>query len=92
MELQVGLQDIGLVRANADHIEDSHTKQTVLAMCDVIDVLLRNMEAFVDDENEELDQRLFSVQDLIDRDVIKKYELTDKRRGSRTVGPFRRRN
>lgn len=90
MELQVGLPDIGLVRMNADGIEDSHTKQTVLAMCDVIDVLLRNMEAFVDDENDELDQRLFSVQDLIDRDVIKKYS---GRRGIKgTVGPFRRRN
>ena len=90
MELQVGLMDIGLVRMNADRIEDINTKQTILAMCDVIDILLRNMEAFVDDDNEELDQRLFSVQDLIEHDVIKQYDLTGRLK--ETVGPFRRRN
>lgn len=90
MKLQVGLPDINAARIQANKIEDRSAKETILSLCTIVDALVRNLEAMTDVENKELDQRVLSVQDMIDRSVIKTYEI--KGQGKVPVGPFRRRS
>ena len=90
MKLQVGLPDINAARIQAATVEDRAAKDTILALCTIVDALIRNLEAMADSKNQELDQRVFSVQDMIDRSLIKSYEIRGQ--GSSTVGPFRRRS
>jgi hypothetical protein len=90
VKLQVGLPDINAARIQANTVEDRAAKETILTLCTIVDALIRNLEAMTDDTNKDLNERVFSVQDMLDRSVIKTYEIRGQ--GNTTVGPFRRRS
>ena len=93
MKLQSGLQDLQSVRNDAEKIENDATRRSIVAMCDSLDVIIRNLEAMTNPKNDVLDERLFSIQDMIDNGILKKYDFTGKPSGGKNLqGAFKRRN
>ena len=83
MELQVGLQDTSNVLYYASRIEDPVAREAFQSLAKIVDALVVNMRTMSGENignqrgNQDPNLLVFSVQDLIDAKVIKKFERRD---------------
>lgn len=96
MKLSVPIPDIQNTRQAAQRL-DPEIRGVIELLCDTVDALSQNQVAQTntddEDENEvkdeNFDNKVFSIQDMIDNGLLKTYHKSSRKK---TVGPYQRRN